>query len=161
MAEKNPSIGLNDDQRQHICLTLGRLLADEFTFYTLIRKYHWNVRGPQFKMLHEQFEAQYDQLDETIDETAERIRMMGELSPGTWAEFSELTSLEERPGHNPDAATMVGELAETHEHMVRQLRTAIQAEGDEALDDGTVDFFTRVLQDHEKAAWMLRATMAE
>jgi len=161
MAETPPQIGLSDDQRQAVSLILGRMLADEFALYTLLRKYHWNVRGALFAPLHALFEEQYDALAETIDELAERIRMLGELAPGTWAEFSELTALTERPGHNPDALTMVAELVAAHEHMIRAYRAAIEAEGDDALDVGTEDFFTGILQAHEKAAWMLRATAAE
>ena len=89
-----PNIGLTDEQREGVAETLTRVLADEMTLYVRLRKYHWNVTGPQFHSLHELFEQQYTQLEAIIDVTAERIRTYGAMSPGTLAEFQQLSRLE-------------------------------------------------------------------
>src|SRR5581483_1821755 len=77
------NIGLGERQRQGVTEVLGRLLADEYVLYTKTRNYHWNVTGPQFHDLHKFFEAQYEALDDIVDEVAERARSLGGPAVGT------------------------------------------------------------------------------
>jgi starvation-inducible DNA-binding protein len=60
--------------------------------YTKTRNYHWNVVSPRFNDLHKFFEAQHEQLAETVDEVAERVRFLGGWAAGTLTEFIELTA---------------------------------------------------------------------
>jgi starvation-inducible DNA-binding protein len=53
---------------------LAVMLADQFLLYTETRNAHWNVEGGDFYARHKFFEEQYEQLDETMDDIAERIR---------------------------------------------------------------------------------------
>jgi len=69
-----PAIGLSDTNRNGVLKLLAPLLADEYVLYTKTRNYHWNVVGPQFNDLHRFFEAQYEALDEVVDDVAERAR---------------------------------------------------------------------------------------
>jgi len=69
-----PNIGLLDEQRAGVVALLNTLLADEYLLYTKTRNYHWNVVGPQFNDLHKFFEAQYNALNEIVDDVAERAR---------------------------------------------------------------------------------------
>src|SRR5688572_30862204 len=96
-----PNIGLNDFQRQVPTSVLSELLADQYVLSMKARKYHWNVVGPQFKTLHDLFEAHYSSLDEMVDQVAERIRALGNNAPGTMTEFLKLTALAEQPGGYP------------------------------------------------------------
>jgi starvation-inducible DNA-binding protein len=151
------NIGLSSEQRDGVVSVLGTLLADEYVLYTKTRNYHWNVVGPQFNDLHKFFEAQYEALDEFIDEVAERSRSLGGRALGTLAEFQQVTRLKEEPGRAPDARTMIGHLLADHEHLVRALRADLQTVLDEHGDAGTSDFLTGLMEKHEKMAWMLRA----
>src|SRR6266508_3155951 len=81
------NIGLLDEQREGAVAILNTLLADEYLLYTKTRNYHWNVVGPQFNDLHKFFEAQYEALDDVIDEVAERVRALGGRASGTLEEF--------------------------------------------------------------------------
>lgn len=152
----SPNLGISGEVIEEAVAILQKLLADEYMLYTKLRKYHWNVTGPQFRALHEHFEEQYTQIELKIDDVAERIRTYGILSPGTLAEFLEHTRLEEHPGKNPDATTMVQHIAEDHEAMVRHLREDIDT-ADDLDEDGLEDFLTQYLQDHQNMAWMIRA----
>jgi starvation-inducible DNA-binding protein len=73
----HPNIGLLDEQREGAVAILNTLLADEYLLYTKTRNYHWNVVGPQFNDLHKFFEAQYNELNEIVDDVAERSRALG------------------------------------------------------------------------------------
>src|ERR671911_208378 len=88
-------IGINDADRQEIADGLARLLADSYTLYLKTHKYHWNVTGPMFQTLHLMFEQQYNELALAVDLVAERIRALGLPAPGSYKEFSELTSIKE------------------------------------------------------------------
>ena len=48
-----------------------------FVLYTKTLNYHWNITGPEFISLHLLLEDQYDDLAESIDLIAERVRKMG------------------------------------------------------------------------------------
>jgi starvation-inducible DNA-binding protein len=48
------------------------------TLYIKTRKFHWNVCGESFMEIHKLFENQYKQLEESIDEIAERINKLEE-----------------------------------------------------------------------------------
>ena len=153
-----PRLGLDEEARQGIIDLLSALLADEVMLYTLLRKYHWNVTGAHFFTLHEAFEQQYTAFEAIIDEVAERIRQYGAMAIGTLEEFKQYTRLEEQPGENPDAMQMVQDIMETHETLVRLLREDIDT-ADDYDDDGAEDFFTGLLQVHQKWAWMMRAML--
>jgi starvation-inducible DNA-binding protein len=150
-------IGLTDGQREGVSRILGTLLADEYVLYTKTRNYHWNVVGPQFNDLHKFFEAQYEELDEIIDEVAERMRALGHPAPATLAEFSRLARLAEKPGERPSARNMLGALLADHEAVVRVLRTDLETCATKHGDAGTSDFLTGLMERHEKMSWMLRS----
>jgi len=153
-------IGIPEDSRQKVIDILNTLLADEFLLYTKTRNYHWNVTGPQFNDLHKFFEAQYDELNDLVDEVAERARQLGGRAFGTLAEFTKSSTLVEQPGVSPQAAEMIRTLLADHEAIIRALRAAIGPVAEKHGDVGTSDFLTGLLEKHEKMAWMLRAYVA-
>lgn len=153
----NLNIGLTDRQRAGVVDILNALLADEYLLYTKTRNCHWNVVGPQFSDLHKFFEAQYEELDEIVDEVAERARSLGGRAAGSLAEFSKLTRLKEPPGSTPDARQMLANLLADHESIIRILREDLETAVDRHKDAGTNDFLTGLMEQHEKMAWMLRA----
>jgi starvation-inducible DNA-binding protein len=155
-----PKIGIADDMRRGVVELLSTLLADEYVLYTKTRNYHWNVEGMQFNDLHKFFEAQYEALDEVIDDVAERARSLGGRALGTLAEFTQRTRLKEEPKKVPDAKQMLGNLLADHETMVRELRADLQTAMDKFGDAGTSDFLTGLMEKHEKLAWMLRSFLS-
>src|SRR2546427_645381 len=153
----NPNLGINDKDRAGVVKILNALLADEYVLYTKTRNYHWNVVGPQFNDLHKFFEAQYGELNETVDDVAERARALGGHAFGTLAEFARYARLKERAGVYPDAAGMLKDLLGDHEAMIRRLREDLETAAATHGDAGTSDFLTGLMEKHEKMAWMLRA----
>ena len=110
--------GISDRDREKIAGGLSRLLADTFTVYLKTHNFHWNVTGPMFNTLHLMFETQYNELWISLDAIAERIRSLGHPAPATYAEYGQLTSIEETPGQ-PRAEAMVRLLVEGNEAVVR------------------------------------------
>jgi starvation-inducible DNA-binding protein len=153
----NPNIGIADQDRTGVVKILNALLADEYVLYTETRNYHWNVVGPQFNDLHKFFGEQYEQLDDFVDDVAERARQLGGHSVATLGEFMEATRLKEHPGQYPAADEMLENLLGDHETIIRQLRADADTAASQFHDAGTNDFLTGLMESHEKMAWMLRA----
>jgi starvation-inducible DNA-binding protein len=153
----HPNIGLLDEQRDGVVAILNTLLADEYLLYTKTRHYHWNVVGPQFNDLHKFFEAQYNELNEIVDDVAERARALGGNAIGTMAEFLTYTRLKEQTAYYPEAREMIATLLADHEALICQLRVDLEICVEQYHDAGTNDFLTGLMEQHEKMAWMLRA----
>jgi starvation-inducible DNA-binding protein len=153
-----PKIGLSEEQRAGVIAILNVVLADEYVLYTKTRNFHWNVVGPHFHALHKFFEEQYTELDELVDDVAERVRAVGGEAIGTLAELRSQARLSEAPGEYPHARAMVLTLLADHEGLVECLRRDLEAVGERYGDIGTNDFLTGLMERHEKMAWMLRAT---
>lgn len=150
-------IGLSDEQRSAIAGQLSKLLADSYMLYLKTHNFHWNVTGPHFAELHTLFEKQYTELSAAIDEIAERIRALGEYAPGSFAQFKELTAIEEETGH-PNAKEMIAQLISAQEQVVRTARHAMPI-AEDAKDAPTADLLTERMNVHEKNAWMLRSLL--
>ena len=151
-----PNIGITAKNLKSVTDLLSSVLGDAMTLYTKTRKFHWNVSGNSFMELHKLFEAQYTQLEEAIDEIAERINKLGSKTPGTMEEFLQLTSLKETPGKYPSQKEMLNELLNDHETVIKQLRKFIDDCDEKYKDKGTADFLTALLIQHETIAWTLR-----
>ena len=151
------NIGLSEEQRHGVIELLNRDLADLYLLLIKTKKYHWDVIGPQFRTLHTLWEEHYNALTINIDETAERVRQLGGYPLGTAAGFIEYGSLNEHPNDLPSANEMVARLVQDHEQVIRNLREDIDKCGEEYHDEGTADFLTGLMEQHEEMAWMLRS----
>ena len=112
-----------------------------------------------FQTLHLLFETQYNELALAVDLIAERIRALGYPAPGTYAEYSQLSSIEETPGV-PKATEMIRLLVEGQEAVARTARGVFPVV-DRAGDEPTADLLTQRMQLHEKNAWMLRSLLED
>lgn len=151
------NIGLTDEQRQGVIDLLNRDLADSYLLLIKTKKYHWDVVGPQFRSLHEIWEEQYIALTENIDSIAERVRTLGGFPLGTAEGFIRMASIKENAGNVPTATEMVANLVNDHEQIIRNLREHIDQSSENFHDEGTADFLTGLMEQHEEMAWMLRS----
>ncbi|MFN8249832.1 MAG: DNA starvation/stationary phase protection protein [Ferruginibacter sp.] len=151
-----PNIGITDKNLAAVSSLLTAVLADAIVLYSKTRKFHWNVKGNSFMELHKLFESQYGQLEEAIDEIAERINKLGSPVIGTLKEFIENSSLKETPGKNPDQNGMLKELLNDHETVIKALRKHIEDCDEKYKDAVTADFLTGLMAQHETIAWILR-----
>lgn len=149
-------IGLSEENLEKSISLLGVVLSDEMTLYIKTRKFHWNVAGQSFMELHKLFESQYSELEQLIDNVAERIGKLGGKTIGTMNEFSLLTRIVEHPNKYPVQNSMLTELLNDHKTIIYELRKDIDICNNECHDAGTADMLTGILQQHETIAWILR-----
>lgn len=152
------NIGIIESNKQSVANELNKLLSDEFVLYTKTRKFHWNVEGAQFHDLHLFFEKQYNQLALIIDEVAERVRKLGHYALGSMKHYLKEASLLENEDQENKAESMLQELLDDHETIIRRLRADIDKFQEKYKDAGSADFITGLVEQHETMAWMLRAT---
>jgi len=151
-----PNIGISETKLGAITDILSEVLANEVTLYTKTRKFHWNVSGDSFMELHKLFENHYKQLEESIDEVAERIGKLGHKAIGTMEEFGKLSTVKEHPGKYPSSKEMIKELLTDHETIIIMLRKSVDDCVENHKDAGTADFLTGLMEQHETIAWTLR-----
>ena len=151
-----PNIGISETKLDAITDILSEILANEVTLYTKTRKFHWNVSGDSFMELHKLFENHYKQLEESIDEVAERIGKLGHKAIGTMEEFGKLSTVKEHPGKYPSSKEMIKELLTDHETIIIMLRKSVDDCVENHKDAGTADFLTGLMEQHETIAWTLR-----
>ena len=152
------NIGISKADRELVATQLKSLLADSYTLYLQTHNFHWNITGPSFIQLHTLFEEHYTELAVAVDDVAERIRSLGVHAPGTYKEFSELSSINEVLG-TPEAQEMVEILTANHEQLVRTCRTALSVAQD-ADDESSAALISDRMRVHEKTAWMLRSQIS-
>lgn len=153
--------GISNANSKKVADALNQVLADEFLLYTKTLNFHWNIEGRGFHALHLFLEDQYNQLQIIIDSVAERVRKVGHFATGSMKEFLDSASLKEHSGAASVSENMIVELASDHDALIRKTRTLID-DFDEKYDDaGSADFITGIMKEHEKMAWMLRASVPQ
>src|ERR1700709_1414789 len=150
-------IGITEESRQAVAFELSKLLADEYILYTKTRNAHWNVEGPDFHSMHVFFEAQYGAIEDILDSVAERILSLVHSAPATLKSFLELTHLTEYSERKNDSLGFIKELLADHESIIEFIRGNISPFADDYKDQGTSDYITGLMEEHEKMAWMLRS----
>jgi starvation-inducible DNA-binding protein len=139
---------------------LKTLLATQYAFVLKAQLFHWNVEGPDFAQLHKFFGKIYDEVYEnSIDQTAEFIRILDDYTPGSFERFSEL-SLISGQTKIPRARLMIEELFNDSEQLIALLNQCFDVA--EAEDQqGICDFLAGRIDALGKHRWMLRSFLKE
>lgn len=150
--------GISAENTKKVSDELNKVLADEFVLYLKTLKFHWNIEGKDFHALHLFLEEQNGELQTIIDGVAERIRKIGNFSNGSMKQFLSDSSLKEHTETGVITENMLSELVADHETIIRKMRELIDEFEEEYEDMGSSDFITGIMKQHEKMAWMLRAS---
>ncbi len=134
---------------------LCQAVADTYRLIFKTHAYHWNVEGPLFYSIHKLTEEQYEDMFAAVDELAERVRALGQLTPSTLESIEDLSIVADKD-KLPSAIDMCEDLAQAHSKVAKRMHELIEL-ADENGDPVTADMITARSQFHEGAAWMLRA----
>jgi starvation-inducible DNA-binding protein len=133
---------------------LRRQVGNAFVLYANYKHYHWQTFGPLFRDMHKLFDDLAKEVLGTLDELAERVRMIGQDPPAHLIEASDLATVAPAAPHS-NLREMVEEADKNVLVVIREMRHAAKL-ADEHDDPGTADVFTRTVQIHEKHEWFLR-----
>ncbi|MBU6200287.1 MAG: DNA starvation/stationary phase protection protein Dps [Xanthomonadaceae bacterium] len=145
--------------RTHMCALLNQQLADTLDLYTQVKQAHWNVKGPHFIALHELFDKLAEDLEEPVDDMAERITALGGVAEGTARMASKASRLKEFPDGCIDGVKAVAALADRYAELAASTRAAIDKAAKQG-DADTSDLFTGISRELDKALWFLEAHLA-
>lgn len=139
---------------------LKTLLATQYAFVIKAQLFHWNVEGPDFAQLHEFFGNIYEEVYEnSIDQTAEFIRILDDYTPGSFERFAELSVITGQT-KIPRARLMIEELFADAEQLIALLNQCFDAA--EAEDQqGICDFLAGRIDAMGKHRWMLRSFLKD
>jgi starvation-inducible DNA-binding protein len=151
-------LGFNKDEAGELVEALNLLLANYAVEYQKIRNFHWNVVGSDFFDVHEKLEAEYLYAAASIDEIAERVRMLGFRPLSTLAEFLEFSDIEETtetPGSDEIMKAVVEDYETLLSFMIDVADLAV-----EYGDLGTESMMRTMIQTLEKKHWMFSAFLS-
>jgi starvation-inducible DNA-binding protein len=134
---------------------LNARLADCKDLQTQVKQAHWNVKGPNFIGLHLLFDKINDDVEDYVDQIAERAVQLGGVAEGTARMVAKRSSLGEYPAA-VDGRGHVEALSSALAAFAKAARQAIdQADGLNDLD--TADLFTEVSRGIDKWLWFVEA----
>ena len=144
------------DARTKLIDLIVQQLADTIDLHSQTKYAHWNVKGPTFIALHKLFDELAEELEEAIDNIAERATALGGVATGTLRQGSAASRVPEFPADTFAAQAVVEALAVRFAHVAKSTRAAIDA-ADKLGDADTADLFTDVSRELDKSLWFLEA----
>jgi starvation-inducible DNA-binding protein len=147
---------LSETTRVKAVELLNARLADCKDLQTQTKQAHWNVKGPNFIALHELFDKINDDVEEYVDEIAERAVQLGGVAEGTARMVAKRSSLAEYPANISDGRSHVEALSAALAVFGKAARKAI-GEANDLGDLDTADLFTEVSRGIDKWLWFVEA----
>jgi starvation-inducible DNA-binding protein len=147
---------LPETARVKVIELLNARLADCKDLQTQTKQAHWNVKGPNFIGLHELFDKINEEIDEYVDEIAERAVQLGGVAEGTARVVAKRSTLPEYPLNIADGRAHVDALSSALAAFGKVARKAIN-ESNDLGDLDTADLFTEVSRGIDKWLWFVEA----
>jgi starvation-inducible DNA-binding protein len=135
---------------------LNARLADCKDLQTQVKQAHWNVKGPHFIGLHLLFDKINDDVEDYVDQIAERAVQLGGVAEGTARIVARRSALAEYPTTAVDGRGHVEALASALAAFGAAARKAIDQSNDLG-DLDTADLFTEVSRGIDKWLWFVEA----
>jgi starvation-inducible DNA-binding protein len=149
---------LSPESRQKICDALRAVLVDGLDLYTQLKVAHWNIKGAHFAALHPLFDQFATDQAANNDAVAERVLTLGHLAVGTARQVAAGSRLPEYPQDTTRDLEHVRLLAERIGAHLDGLRGAREV-AKRYDDEDTFDLLTGMVEQFEKHAWFLHATL--
>jgi len=148
------------ETREKIISMLNQQLADMFDLYSQTKHAHWNVKGPNFFMLHELFDKLAEKLEKSIDKVAERATALSGIAMGTVRMAAGASRLSDFSTEACDGLSMVEKLAGQYAKVAASTRAAAHS-ADEMEDLSTTELLTALSLELDKALWFLESHLQE
>src|SRR5260221_14190625 len=148
--------GLSEATRVKAVELLIARLADCIDLQTQAKQAHWNVKGPSFIALHELFDKINHEVEDYVDDIAERAVQLGGVAEGTARMVAKRSSLPEYPANTVDGRSHVEAVSSVLAAFGKAARKAID-QANELVDLDTADLFTEISRGIDKWLWFVEA----
>lgn len=135
-------------------------LSDALDLEAQTKQAHWNVKGRDFFQLHELFDKIHGEVEEFVDDIAERIAALGGVADGRVQTTARATSLYEYSLETKGGEAHLMAVASALGQFGKAVRADIDAAA-ELGDAGTADLFTGIARTTDKQLWFVEAHLAE
>jgi starvation-inducible DNA-binding protein len=146
------------ESKQELATKLAEVLADLNVMATISHGFHWNVKGMDFSEYHEFFGEIYEDVDSSIDPTAENILKLGFDAPYLLQDFLSLTSVNVGRVRSSDPRTMLEQLAGINAQVIHCLYEAFNC-ANSCNMQGIANFLAERIDAHDKWQWQIAASL--
>ena len=150
----NTPTDLSSEQAQQIVTALNPLIADAFAVYLKTKNFHWHLSGSHFRDYHLMFDEQADQLLESTDPLAERVRKLGGTTLRSVSHISQLQTVQDNNAEFVTPLDMLSELMNDNKRLVKNQRAAHEV-ADENRDYATASLLETIIDETERRTWFL------
>jgi starvation-inducible DNA-binding protein len=153
-AQINTRSDLEQEAVKGITGALNLLLADVFTLYLKTKNFHWHSSGPHFRDYHLLLDDQAEQIFDTTDEIAERVRKIGGITIRSIGEISRISRIKDNDATYVDPKDMLSELMEDNKALVLSIKAA-HSLCDEAGDIASASLLETWSDEAQRRIWFL------
>ena len=134
---------------------LNVLLSDLNVSYRKVQNYHWNVQGKDFFNIHAKLEEYYDEINEQIDEVAEKMLMIDIQPLGTMKDYLANSTIKEAENAKIDENSVYPILIKDYDTLLNQVKT-IKKQADDQSCYMMSSFMDELISSYKKHLWMLK-----
>jgi len=153
-AELATTTDLTHQEVKAVTEAVNPLIADAFALYVKSKNFHWHLAGSHFRDFHLLFDEQADQIFDSIDVMAERVRKIGGTTIRSIGHISHLQTIEDDNNDFVPAGEMIRRLLEDNGHIAKKIREAIDV-CDRSRDSATSNELQSILDQTERRKWFL------
>ena len=152
----NTKNDLPETVRTKLIELLNARLADAIDLQTQMKQAHWNVKGPNFIGLHKLFDEINEEVEDYVDDLAERAVELGGVALGTARTAAQRSQLAEYPLQIASGREHVDAVSTALAAFGKSVRRAID-QSDELRDKDSADLFTEISRGVDKWLWFVEA----
>src|ERR1700722_6599708 len=137
-----------------ITAALRQLLADTFALYLKTKNFHWHVSGPHFRDYHLLLDEQGEQIFDSTDDIAERVRKIGGTTLRSIGQISKLQGIEDNDESFVSPGDMLRELMSDNKKLIEAIRGCHEV-CDKYGDVATASILENFIDQAERRVWFL------
>ncbi len=137
---------------------LNKNLSNLQILYVKLHNYHWNVKGMNFKPVHEMTESYYDYFAKQYDEVAERIVQLGGKPFASLQDYLKNASLKEEIKKEFEVKYVLSAVLSDFKQLNKDFKEISKASG-ESADVPTANIADDNVAWLEKQIWMITASI--
>lgn len=142
-----------------LLVLLNKNLANLQVLYVKLHSYHWNVKGMNFKQVHELIESYYEYYAKQYDDVAERILQLGGKPLSSMKDYLTAASIKEEIKNDFDGKIVLGSVLKDFEALNSEFKEISKAASDDN-DVPTSNIADENVAWLEKQIWMIKASLA-
>ena len=145
---------LSTDAVSEISKHLNAILATTFAIYLKTKNFHWHVSGPHFRDYHLLLDEQGEQIFNSTDDIAERVRKIGGTTLRSIGQISKLQGIEDNDESFVSPADMLRELMSDNKKLIEAMRGCHEV-CDKYGDVATASILENFIDQAERRVWFL------